>query len=68
MSIQAAGGRRFVLAVFTLCVSSILLWFGKLTDGSFCTITLAAVVGLITGHTYENVKTAGLPASPKDQP
>lgn len=66
MSIQTIGGRRFLLATFTLCLSALLLWFGKLSDGSFCTITLAAVVGVITGHTYENVKTAGLPASPKD--
>jgi hypothetical protein len=56
MNFQAVGGRRFVLAIFVYVTSAVLLWFGKLSDGSFCTITLAAVIGLITGHTYENVK------------
>lgn len=58
MSYSILGGRRFVLAVFVFWVSAILLWFGKLSDGSFCTITLAAVIGLISGHTYENVKSS----------
>jgi hypothetical protein len=56
MNFVALGGRRFVLAVFVFVVSAVLLWFGKLSDSSFCTITLAAVIGLITGHTVEAVK------------
>jgi hypothetical protein len=56
MSFQALGGRRFVLAVFVFIVCVGLLWFGKLSDTSFCEITMAAVVSLITGHTFERVK------------
>jgi len=56
MTWQRAGGRRFVLAVFVFVVCVFLLWFGKLSDGSFCTIAMASVVSLIAGHTYEAVK------------
>jgi hypothetical protein len=52
----ALGGRRFVLAVLVFFTSAVLLGFGKLSDGSFCTITVTAVLGLIAGHTVENVK------------
>lgn len=63
MNFQRAGGRRFVLAVFVFIVCAVLLWFGKLSDASFCTITWASVIGLITGHTVQNVKA---PQPPKD--
>lgn len=53
------GGRRFFLSMFTLTVCAVLLWFAKLTDGSFCAITLATVGALIAGHTVENIKTKG---------
>lgn len=65
MSIQALGGRRFVLCVLTFVGTALLLLTGKLSDSSFTTITLATVGGLIAGHTYENVKTAGAPAQPE---
>lgn len=63
MSIEAFGGSRFLLAVLVFLGSAVLLGLGKLTDGSFTTITTTTVLGLIAGHTYENVKTAGIPAS-----
>lgn len=56
MTIQTLGGRRFILSVLTLLVCSVLLWNAKLSDGSFCAITLATVGALIAGHTYQQVK------------
>jgi hypothetical protein len=58
MNWQQAGGRRFVLAVFVFLVCVALLWFGKLSDASFAQITMASVVSLIAGHSYERAKAA----------
>jgi hypothetical protein len=59
MNFAAAGGRRFVLAVLVFFTCALLLLLGKLSDASFCTITVTAVLGLIAGHTVENVKAKG---------
>lgn len=65
MNFTAFGGRRFALCLLVFCVTTVLLWFGKLSDGGYTTITLATVGSLIAGHTYENVKTS---QPPKDTP
>lgn len=62
MNFERAGGRRFVLAVLVFTVCVFLLWFGKLSDTSFAQITMASVVALIAGHTYENSRR---PSEPK---
>lgn len=48
------GGRSFVLCVGCGLVCSILLWFGKLTDGSYLTIILGTVGAYIGSTTYRH--------------
>ena len=47
------GGRRFVLAVGAGLVSSLLLWFTKLTSGDFALIVIGTVGAYIAGATIE---------------
>ena len=42
------GGRKFFLALLTLLLTSILLAYGKLPDGSYTTIVIG-IVGLYIG-------------------
>lgn len=48
------GGRSFVLCVGCGLVCSILLWFGKLTDGSYLAIILGTVGAYIGSTTYRH--------------
>lgn len=54
MNIDGLGGRRFILAVMTLLVCSILLACKFLTDGSFTAIILATVAAYIGAGTFEH--------------
>lgn len=53
MNLQTFGGRRFILTVGCGLVCSVLLWFGKLTDGSFTTIILGTVAVYIAANTTQ---------------
>lgn len=48
------GGRSFVLCVGFGLVCSVLLWFGKLTDGSYLAIILSTVGAYISSVTYRH--------------
>ncbi|MDB5540795.1 MAG: hypothetical protein JWQ89_2522 [Devosia sp.] len=65
MPLDAWGGRRFLLCVGCSAITSMLLWFGKLSDGSYMTIILATVGTYVAGNTYQKsveIKTTGMPA------
>ncbi len=47
---------RFVLCVGCAAVCSVLLWFSKLSDGSYTTIIIATVGAYIAGGAIERVK------------
>lgn len=47
---------RFVLCVGCGLVSSFLLWFGKLSDGSYLAIILATVGAYVAGGVAETIK------------
>lgn len=51
--IETLGGRRFVLAILTLLVCSLLLACKLLTDASYTTIMLATVAAYIAAGTFE---------------
>jgi hypothetical protein len=54
--IPAVGGRRFILTAGSGLVNTVLLWFGKLTESGFVTVTLATVAAYISANTYQKVK------------
>ena len=47
---------RFVLCVGCSAVCSLLLWFGKLSDGSYTAIIMATVGAYIAGGVVERAK------------
>ena len=53
---ETVGGRRFLLTVSTQLISSILLWFGKLTPDAYAMIVLGTVGVFIGANTYQKVK------------
>lgn len=55
-AISAFGGRKFLVTVGCGGVCSILLWFGKLDNGSYTAIILGTVGAFIAGAAYQNVK------------
>ncbi|MFL9881296.1 hypothetical protein PQR63_23060 [Herbaspirillum rhizosphaerae] len=55
-AITALGGRRFLLALGTGIVCSILVWFGKISDQVFAAVVVATVAAYITGNTIQKVK------------
>jgi hypothetical protein len=60
---------RFVLCVGCGAVCSLLLWFGKLSDGSYLAIILATVGAYVTGGVVESrAAIQAQVATAKDQP
>lgn len=57
------GGRRFALAWATLLITSALLWFGKLTDGSYAFVIVSVVGTVVGATTYQQTRTQP-PAAP----
>jgi hypothetical protein len=58
---DVAGGRKFFAVLLTMLLTTVLLWFGKLTDSSFATIWLGVVVGFMGTNAYEAVKGTASP-------
>ena len=56
MKIITLGGRRFVLTMGVWISSSVLLWFGKLTDGSYTAIILGIVGVYCAANTTQKIK------------
>lgn len=52
---DTVGGRRFMLACSTQVVSSLLLWFSKLTPDAYSMIILGTVAAYIAGSSYQQV-------------
>lgn len=57
MNFETVGGRKFFLSVGCGVVSTVLLWFGKLTSSDFVMLAGFTVGAYITGGTLENIKT-----------
>jgi hypothetical protein len=56
--IPAVGGRRFILTVGAGLIDTLLLWFGKLSESGFVTLTLATVATYIGANTTQKIKGA----------
>lgn len=53
MNLDTFGGRRFLLCVGCSAVCSVLLWFGKLTDGNFTVIIMGTIGAYVAGDTFQ---------------
>ncbi len=53
MNLDNYGGRRFILAVLTLAVCSLLRAFDLLSDSGYVTLMLATVAAYIAAGTFE---------------
>ena len=54
--IPSVGGRRFILTVGVGLVDTALLWFGKLSESGYVTLTLATVAAYVSANTYQKTK------------
>lgn len=59
--IEFIGGRKFAITVACGATCSVLLWFGKLTEGGFVTLILATVGAYIVGNVTQKIKVPGVP-------
>jgi hypothetical protein len=57
MNFNTIGGRKFFLTLGCGLVSTVLLWYGKLTSSDFVMLSGFTIGAYITGGTIENVKT-----------
>jgi hypothetical protein len=56
MNTDVLGGRRFILAVGLVMLTTLLTWFGKITGEVYSAVTITTITGLIIGNTTEQVK------------
>lgn len=56
-AITKLGGRKFILCVVTELLTAGLLWFGKLDQGGYTTVTLAIIGAYIAGNVMQKVQT-----------
>lgn len=48
--------RRFLLSIFMITVSAILVWFGKIHDQVFSAIAITTVTAFVVGVTATGIK------------
>ena len=60
MNFAKFGGRRFLLAAGAGVVSTILVWFSKISDTVFASVVIATVAAYITGNVAEAHVTKGI--------
>ena len=50
MSIQSFGGRKFLLSLFSLVSTSVLVWFEHIDAGVYSAVVIATVGAYIVGN------------------
>jgi hypothetical protein len=50
------GGRKFFLVIGCGVACTVLVWFAKITDGTFATIILGTVAPYIAGNVWQHRK------------
>lgn len=53
MNFTKWGGRRFLLTLGCGLATTMLVWFGKIGDTVYATVTIATVAAYITGNVYQ---------------
>lgn len=57
--IESMGGRKFLLALGAGAISSILVWFGRITPDVYQWVILGTVAAYITGNAAQKIKAPG---------
>jgi len=57
MNLKALGGRRFILALGCGVMTTVLCWFGKISDVVYASVILGTVGAFIGGNVVEAIKT-----------
>ena len=55
MNFDNLGGRKFIATMTIFILTSMLMWFGKITDGVFQNIFISTIVAYIGGNVYQKV-------------
>lgn len=50
------GGRKFILSMTVVILTSLLTWFGKLEPGIFATVIVAVVGAYVAGNVIQNIQ------------
>jgi len=58
VSLDDYGGRRFLMTMGCSLVSTVLLWFGKISGSEYVTLVTLTVVPYIGFNTQEKIKAA----------
>ena len=58
MNLDDYGGRRFLMTMGCGVVSTVLLWFGKISGSEYVTLVTLTVVPYIGFNTQEKIKAA----------
>lgn len=53
VNLQKLGGRRFIATMGCGVATTLLCWFGKISDTVYATVTIATVAAFITGNVGE---------------
>lgn len=56
MTLADLGGRKFVLTVLVWISTSILVYFTKISDVIYSTVTLGTIGAFITSNTLQNIR------------
>lgn len=51
------GGRKYILSLLSLISASLLVYFGKISDGVYSTVMVATVAAYISGNVYQKTLT-----------
>lgn len=51
--LQRLGGRKFLVAMFSILSSSSLAWFGKIDPGVYSVVMVATAAAYITGNVVQ---------------
>lgn len=55
--INDLGGRKFLLALFSLTSATLLVWFGHIADGVYSAVTIATCGAYIAGNIAQKMGT-----------
>ena len=55
--IELLGGRKFLLAMFSLVSTTTLVWFGHISDGVYSAVIIATCGSYFTGNVAQKIGT-----------
>lgn len=53
------GGRKFLLAVIVIFLTTLLCWFGKVSDAVFSYVAITVITSYLAGNVMQTIKTTG---------